>query len=48
MVQKQLAFEKTKQLQEGITFSYISPMWAKRLGDQQQLPIPMSLTWLRW
>ncbi|HYT43443.1 MAG TPA: hypothetical protein VEP90_13980 [Methylomirabilota bacterium] len=48
MVQKQLAFEKTKQLQEGITFSYISPMWAKRLGDQQQLPIPMSLTWLLW
>ena len=48
MVQKQLAFEKTKQLQEGITFSDISPIWAKRLGDQQQLPIPMSLTWLRW
>ena len=47
-MQKQVAFEKTKQQQEGLTFSDISPKWAKRLGEQQQLPIPMSLTWLRW
>jgi hypothetical protein len=47
MVQKQVAFEKTKQ-HETLTLSDISPKWAKRLGDQQQLPIPMSLTWLRW
>jgi hypothetical protein len=48
MLQEQIAFEKTKQQQEGLTFREISPKWAKRLGDQQQLPIPMSLTWLHW
>ena len=48
MVQKQIAFQKTKQLQEGLTFSDISPKWAKRLGEQQQLPVPMSTTWLHW
>ena len=48
MVQKLIAFEKTKQQQQGLTFSDISPKWAKRLGEQQQLPVPLSLTWLRW
>ena len=48
MVQKQVAFEKTKQQLEGLTLSDISPRWAKRLGEQQQLPVPMSITWLRW
>ena len=49
MAQEQIAFEKTKQQhQEWLTFSDISPKWAKRLGERQQLPIPMSLTWLRW
>jgi len=49
MVQRQLAFEKTKQQQETLTLSDISPTWAKRLGEQQQqLPVPMSTTWLRW
>ena len=48
MVQKQVAFEKIEQQQEVLTLSDISPKWAKRLGDQQQLPVPLSLTWLRW
>ncbi|HYT02629.1 MAG TPA: hypothetical protein VEL70_06930 [Candidatus Acidoferrum sp.] len=48
MVQKQGAFEKTKQQQGGLTLSDISPKWGKRLGEQQQLPVPMSITWLRW
>ena len=48
MVQSQIAFEKTKQQLEELTFSEISPKWAKRLGETQQLPVPMSLTWLRW
>ena len=48
MVQKQVAFEKTKQQQGGLTLSDISPKWGKRLGEQQQLPVPMSITWLRW
>ncbi len=48
MVQKQVAFEKTEQQQEVLTLSDISPKRAKRLGDQQQLPVPLSLTWLRW
>ena len=48
MVQKQIAFEKTKQQQIGLTLSDISPKWAKRLGEQQQLPVPMSIKWLRW
>ena len=48
MVKKQIAFEKTKQQQIGLTLSDISPKWAKRLGEQQQLPVPMSITWLRW
>ena len=47
MVQKQIAFEKTKQLREKLTLSDISPEWAGRLGEQQ-LPTPMSITWLRW
>lgn len=47
MVQKQIAFEKTKQLRELLTLSNISPKWARRLGEQQ-LPAPMSITWLRW
>ena len=46
MAQKQIAFEKTKQQQETLTLSDISPNWAKRLGEQ--LPVPMSITWLRW
>jgi hypothetical protein len=46
MVQKQIAFEKTKQLRELLTLSDISPKWAGRL--EQQLPAPMSITWLRW
>jgi hypothetical protein len=48
MGQKQVAFEKTKQRQEALTLSDISPKWAKRLGDQQKLPLPLSITWLRW
>jgi hypothetical protein len=46
MAQKQIAFEKTKQQQEALTLSDISPKWANRLGEQ--LPVPMSITWLRW
>ena len=46
MAQKQIAFEKTRQQQETLTLSDISPNWAKRLGEQ--LPVPMSITWLRW
>jgi len=45
---KQIAFEKTKHLEEGLTFSDISPKWAIRLSEQQHLPVPMSSTWLRW
>ena len=30
MGQKQIAFEKTKHQQQGLTFSEISPKWAKR------------------
>ena len=48
MMQKQVAFEKTEQQQEVLTLSDISPKWAKRLGEQQQLPVPLSFTWLRW
>ena len=48
MAQEQIAFEKAKQQYEGLTLSYISPKWAKRLGEQQQLPVPLSFTWLRW
>jgi len=48
MVQKRVAFEKTKQQQEASALSDISPKWAKRLGERQQLPVPLSITWLRW
>ena len=48
MVQKPIAFEKTKQRQETLTLSDISPRWAKRLGERQELPVLMSITWLRW
>ena len=48
MVQKRVAFEKTKQQQEASALSDISPKWAKRLGERQQLPVPMSITWFRW
>jgi len=48
MVQKQVAFEKTKQQQQTLTLNDISPRWAKRLGERQELPVPMSITWLRW
>jgi hypothetical protein len=48
MVQKLVAFEKTKQQQEALTLSDISPTWTERLGDQQKLPIPLSITWIRW
>ena len=47
MVQKRVAFERTTQQQEWLTLSDISPKWAKWLGELQ-LPVPMSLTWLRW
>ena len=48
MVQKQIAFQKTEQPREGLGFSDISPKWATRLGEQKRLPVPMSITWLRW
>jgi hypothetical protein len=48
MVQKQIAFEKTKLQQEALALDDISHKWAKRLGEQQQLPVPLSITWLRW
>jgi hypothetical protein len=48
MVQRQVAFEKTKQQQETLILSDISPRWAKRLGERQELPVPISITWLRW
>jgi hypothetical protein len=48
MVQRQVAFENTKQQQEALTLSDIAPKWAKRLGEHQELPVPMSITWLRW
>src|SRR5262249_31090127 len=47
MVQKQIAFEKTEQRQKALTLSDISPKWAERLGKQQQLPVPLSITRLR-
>ena len=34
MVQKQIAFEKTKLQQEALTLSDISPKWAKRLEEK--------------
>ena len=48
MVQRQVAFENTKKQQEALTLSNISPKWAKRLGERQELPVPMSITWLRY
>ena len=48
MMQKQVAFEKTKQREKELTFSDIPPKWATRLAEQQQLPGPMSIRWLRW
>lgn len=49
MVHKQIAsFEKTKQQREWLTLSDISPDWAKRLGERRHLPVPLSITWLRW
>jgi hypothetical protein len=48
MVRRQVAFENTKQQQEALTLSDIAPKWAKRLGEHQELPVPMSITWLRW
>jgi len=48
MEQRAIAFQKTKEQRGGLTLSDISPNWAKRLGDQQQLPVPLSITWLRW
>jgi hypothetical protein len=48
MVQGQIAFEKTKKQQEALTLSDISPKWAKRLVELQQLPDPLSITRLRW
>ena len=48
MGQKQVVFEKTKHKQEILAFGDISPRWAKRLGERQELPAPMSVTWLRW
>ncbi|MDQ6669057.1 MAG: hypothetical protein M3Y53_12650 [Thermoproteota archaeon] len=48
MVQRQVAFENTKQEQEALTLSDISPKLAKRLGELQEPPVPMSITWLRW
>jgi len=47
MVQRQIAFENTNQGQKASTLSDISPKWAKRLGKQQQLPVALSLAWLR-
>ena len=44
MMQKQVAFEKTKQREKELAFSDISPKWATRLAEQQQLPVPMSIT----
>jgi hypothetical protein len=45
MVQRQVAFENTKQQQqEALTLSDISPKWAKRLGERQKLPVPISIT----
>jgi hypothetical protein len=48
MVQKQIAFGKAEQQQIRLTLSDISPKWARRLGEQQQQPVPMSIAWLRW
>jgi hypothetical protein len=48
MGQKQVAFEKTKHKQETLAFGDISPRWAKRLEERRELPVPMSITWLRW
>lgn len=47
MVQTQVAFESTKKQQEALTLRNISPKWARRLGERQELPVPMSTTLLR-
>jgi hypothetical protein len=47
MVQRQVAFESTKKQQEALTLSKISPKWARRRGERQELPVPMSISWLR-
>lgn len=44
MVQRQVAFESTKKQQEALTLSNISPKWARRLGERQELRVPI---WLR-
>jgi len=44
MGQKQVAFEKTNHP----TRREISHKWAKRLGEHQELPVPISIMWLRW
>jgi hypothetical protein len=50
MMQKQIAFEeKTKEEHSPLSLMDISPTWARRFEkQQQQLPIPLSFTWLRW
>jgi hypothetical protein len=35
-----------QEQKEALTLSGISPKWAIRLGEQ--LPVPMSITWLRY
>lgn len=47
MEQRQVVFQKTKERGGGLTLSDISPHWAKRL-EGRKLPVPLSITWLRW
>jgi hypothetical protein len=42
MITESPLLEKTREQQETLTLSDISPKWATRLGDQQKQPIPLS------
>jgi hypothetical protein len=50
--EQQLLFQQPHQTKRPLTLYDISRSWAERLGankaPQQQLPFPLSSTWIRW
>ena len=37
-----------KEKKKALTLEAIAPKWAKRLEQRNDLPFPLSLTWLKW
>lgn len=48
VMQSITTFVREEETKKGLTLKEIAPKWAERLDQKNNLPFPLSLTWLKW